>query len=225
MLIQRILLPAVFLFGYSAITFANDSYVIDKEESPQARAVRLNNLTATYEKYQIKPQEKFIYTGRGSKTYLWEMQIIYRNYSAGDNDYVYIPGVTGLGHSVTLLPESVRPLSDLTKEGTDSRISHSVLEKDIHSPVVKYYGDKYDAYHQRNVDFARKVITSHSCDTVIYVDVYNFGGEYLNAVCGDRREIKQSLDDLRDNKPLNTAITESYLVMPKEKLDALRHNN
>ncbi|MCU6176156.1 hypothetical protein [Citrobacter cronae] len=225
MCIPRILLPVIFLLGYCTITFASDSYVIDQKESLQASTARLNKLKSTYEKYQIKPEEKFTYTGKGSKTSLWEMQVVYRNYSATENDYIYISGVTGQGYPLTLTADSIRPLSDVTKEGVDSRISRSVLDKDMHSPAAKYYAEKYDAYHQRNVEFARRVISSNSCDTVIYADVYSFGGEYLNAVCGDRREIKQSLDDFMDNKPLDTSIIETYLVMPKNKLDALRQNH
>ena len=218
----KISLPTVLLFSYSIVTFANDLYVIDKIESSQQKETRLNNLKLTWKIYQIKPEEKFTYTGSGGESYLSEMQVVYRNYSAESNDYIFISGVTGKGSELKLPSESVRRLSDLAKQGADSRINHWVLEKSTTSPAVKYYGDKYDAYHQRNIDFARKIINSHSCDTVMNVDVYSFGGEYLNAVCGDRRDIKQSLDDYRDNKPLDTSLKETYLVMPKELRDALR---
>lgn len=221
----RALLLAGFLFGYSAVTFADSSYVVDREETQQEKVTRLSHLMETYKKYQIKPQEKFIITGNGSEHNLSEMQIVYRNYAAEDNHYVFISGVAGTGRELVLRPESVKALPDLAKDGVDSRISHWIFEKNMTSPAAKYYGDKYDDYINRNVEFARKVVNSEACDTVISVDVYDFGGTYLNAWCGDRREIKQFVDDFENGKPLEVTIKETYLVMPKDKLDALRQSH
>lgn len=227
MITSRISLIISLIFLQMHITAAaNDAFVKEVKETDQKKALRLNMLQRTYEKYQINPDEKFIYIGGGDNKNLSEMQVFYRNYTASSDDYVCIYGRSGSSFEVNIKPAFIRRLPSFAEAGVDGRINRWIFEKSPPSSwIVKYYGDKYNDYHKQNIEFSRKVIKSGICDTVINVDLYSFGGQYLSATCGDRRDVKQMLDDYKNGKPLDPTLKETYLVVPKNKLDALRQNS
>lgn len=227
MITSRIPLIISLIFVQMHITAAaNDVFVKHVKETEQKKVIRLNTLQKTYEEYQINPNEKFIYIGGGDNINISEMQVFYRNYTASPDDYIGIYGRTGSSFKVKIKPAFIRMLPSFTEAGVDGRINRWIFEKSPPSSwIVKHYGDKYNDYHKQNIEFARKVIKSGICDTVINVDLYSFGGQYLSATCGDRRDVDQMLGDFKKGKPLDPTLKETYLVMPKNKLDALRQNS
>lgn len=213
------------LFTLSVIHSANvQSAIKEVPETPEEQADRLNNIAQTVKEYQINVNEKFIYQGDVPEApNLQVKSIVYRDYSsANPNQYVYMNSYGN--RALYQLPAiTVLPLSQTEKSDYPARISRYILEKDAeNSRIRQYYGDKYDDYYQQKIKFVKKIIDSDSCDAVISADAYSFGEHYFSATCGDRSEIKQTIDEINQNKPIDKTIKKTYITVPEETLKKLR---
>lgn len=112
---------------------AQDADVRDVSETEGERQLRLMKIQALQTNFSLKLDEKFVYIGGDKTSYFHPMQVIYRDYSGSENDYIFIWGSTGDGNKVTFSSEFVRPLPSLRKDGIDSRINSSVMNKDTAS--------------------------------------------------------------------------------------------
>lgn len=217
--------PAL-LFTLSVIHATTvQSAIKEVPETQEEQTERLNSIAQIVKEYQLNLNEKFIYQGDVPKaTHLRVKSIVYRNYSSTHpNQYVFM---NSYGNSAVyeLPATTILPLSQIEKNDYTARISPYILEKDAeNSKIRRHYGDKYDIYYQQKIKFVKKIIDSGSCDTVISADAYSFDEDYFSATCGDRSEIKQTMDEINQNQPIDKTIKKTYVTVPEETLKTLGH--
>lgn len=212
-------------FSFFSICFHSEnsrSELIEIAEDKSEQEVRLKRLSNTFAKYKVNPDEKFVYLGGANEEYLTTKSILYRNYNSSNTDsYIYVIMNYGNSAEYNLQPSTVKLLSQIKIDDYTGRINNYILEKD-NSRIQKYYGEKYDEYYQQKVTFVKKIIDSGTCDTVTNADLYSFGRTYFNAVCGDRMEVSQTIEDLKQGKPLDKTIKKMYVTISKEAKAQLR---
>ncbi|AUF99730.1 hypothetical protein CXQ81_03705 [Pseudomonas sp. 09C 129] len=179
---------------------------------------RLDRLDSIARRFNLKMDEKFIYTGRVKPSpSLGPLAVVYKVYpEEAELKVVRINLKHGDARIYTVAPEEIKPYADFESSPLDARVASTVLKPGASAARSReYYKDWYDTYQSLRVKLALKVVASDACETVSSVDLYRFNGDFFTAFCGNGMEISQTPAAIEAEQPVDPSFKKWVVIRPR----------
>ncbi|MDD1010150.1 hypothetical protein M5G27_21965 [Pseudomonas shahriarae] len=179
---------------------------------------RLDRIDSIIERFSLKKNEKFIYTGKHSSSpLLGPLDVVYKVYPQEDQlKVVRLNMRLGDARLYAVDPEDIQPYSSFSSGPLDARVASHILNPGASATRSKaYFKDWYDTYQSSRVKFARKIVASDACETVTSVDFYSFNLDVFTAFCGNGMTLSQTPTEIENGLPIDPAIKTWQVKRPR----------
>jgi hypothetical protein len=179
---------------------------------------RLDRIDSIVQRFRLKKDEKFIYTGHyASSLLLAPLVVVYKVYPEEvPLKVVMLNMQRGDARVYTVDVDDIRPYSSFTAGPLDGRIADDVLNPGASAARSKaYYKERYDTYQSSRIKLARKVVASDACETVTSVDLYNFNREVFTAFCGNGMTFSQTPAEIESGQAIDPVLKTWMVKRPQ----------